>query len=97
MLGSINERCPAVNEKNLDYLYEYLPAFMRRDDEGLFLKRFLSFFGQQLDGFDRVVDELHSHVAPETAPEEFLDFWLWAFFGRGWFPEWMTLVQKRQF
>lgn len=86
---------------NLDYVYDLLPAYMRRDDASLpsplFLKRFLSYFGQQMDGFDKVVDELHQQVAPETAPEEFLNFFLWAFFGWGWFPVWTTLGQKRQF
>lgn len=86
---------------NLDFLYDHLPAFMRRDDAALpaplFLRRFLSFFGQQMDGFDKVVDELHLKVAPATADEEWLNWLLSALFGWGWFPVWMTLAQKRQF
>jgi phage tail-like protein len=86
---------------NLDYLYEHLPAFMRRQDSEtsppLFLKRFLSWFGGELDGFDGVIDTLHERVAWETADEEWLNWLLWACFGWAWFPVWMTLAQKRAF
>lgn len=82
---------------NGDYLYSHLPARYRRDDAGLFLKRFLSPFGEELDGFDKTLDDFHLQIAPETASEEFLDWWLWSLFGWGWFPEWFTLAQKRQF
>jgi phage tail-like protein len=89
---------------NLEYLYERLPGFMRREDATtptvaapLFLKRFISFFAGEMDAFDRVVDTLHERVAPETASEEFLNWWLWAFFGWAWFPVWMTLDRKRAF
>jgi phage tail-like protein len=86
---------------NLQYMWELLPEFMRRLDEEVtppfFLKRFISFFTQQMDNFDAVIDELHTKVAPETASEEFLNWWLWAFFGWAWFPVWMSLDQKRNF
>ena len=58
---------------NLEYLYEHLPARFRRDDDDLFLKRFLSFFGEQLDKFDGDLDHLYQSIAPATASEEFID------------------------
>lgn len=87
---------------NLDYLYEHLPARMRRDDAleaggTLFLKRFLSVLGEELDGFDLQLDTFFEKISPETAPIEFIDWWLYAFFGWGWFPEWFTLPQRRAF
>jgi phage tail-like protein len=87
---------------NLAYLYEHLPARMRRDDDPehggtLFLKRFLSVFGEELDGFDLQLDTFFEKIAPETATEEFIEWWLYAFFGWGWFPEWFTLAQRRTF
>jgi|ERR1044072_189839 phage tail-like protein len=82
---------------NLDYLYEHLPARMRRDDEGLFLKRLLSVPCEELDNFDAIFDGFHRMIAPETATEAFIDWWLWAVFGWGWFPDWVTLPMKRQF
>lgn len=87
---------PEMPETNLEYLYNHLPARMRRDDEGLFLKRFLSFFGAELDKFDQTYDALHERVNPDTATEEFINWWLWALFGWGWFPSWFTLARKRQ-
>jgi phage tail-like protein len=86
---------------NLEYLWSLLPEWMRRQDEEQtppdFLKRFVSFFAKEMDDADRVVDELHQLVAPATASEAFLNWWLWAFFGWAWFPVWMTLDQKRAF
>jgi phage tail-like protein len=86
---------------NLEYLWELLPEWVRRQDEELtpqyFLRRFMSFFANEMDDADRVVDELHQRVAPETASEEFLNWWLWAFFGWAWFPVWMSLERKREF
>ncbi|MGH9944916.1 MAG: phage tail protein, partial [Pyrinomonadaceae bacterium] len=85
---------------NLDYLYAHLPEFYRSVDAengGLFLRRFLGWFGGELDRFDATVDNFHRMVAPETATEEFIDYFLWALFGWGWFPVWFTLAQKRQF
>jgi hypothetical protein len=84
---------------NLEYLYAHLPGFVRAADERLsfLLKRFLGFYGGELDGFDRLVDTLHERVAPETASEADLNWFVWAFFGWGWFPSWMSLEQKRAF
>lgn len=82
---------------NLEYLYEHLPARFRRDDDGLFLKRFLSFFGGELDKADQTLDTFHEQLAPATATEEFIDWWLWSLFGWAWFPVWFTLAQKRAF
>jgi phage tail-like protein len=82
---------------NLEYLYEHLPARFRRDDDELFLKRFLSFFGEQLDKWDGDLDNFYQSIAPETASEEFIDWWLWSLFGWGWFPTWFTLERKRTF
>ena len=82
---------------NADYLYRHLPAHYRRDDEGLFLRRFLSHFGAELDAVDLAHDTFHLKITPETAPQEFIERWLWAIFGWGWFPTWFTLTQRRQF
>jgi phage tail-like protein len=82
---------------NLEYLYEHLPARFRRDDEGLFLKRFLSTFCAELDACDQLFDTFHAQINPDTAPANFIDFWLWALFGWAWFPEWFTLAQRRSF
>jgi len=85
----------AIN--NLDYFYDHLPARMRRDDDGLFLKRFLSVVGEELDGFDLQLDSFFEKIDPATAPQEFIDWWLYAFFGWGWFPTWFTVTQRRAF
>lgn len=82
---------------NLDYQYNNLPARYRRADTNLLLKRFLTFFGEQLDKFDQDFETLYQKVRSETAPEEFVEFWCWAWFGWSWFPEWFTLEQKRTF
>lgn len=81
---------------NLDYLYQHLPSRVRRDDADLFLKRFSQFFGESLDGWDHIYETFYQQIAPETASEEFINFWLWALFGWSWFPEWFTLSRKRQ-
>ncbi|MGA9774018.1 MAG: phage tail protein [Blastocatellia bacterium] len=81
---------------NLDYLYQHLPARVRRDDDGLFLKRFCQVFGITLDEWDVVYETFYQKIAPETAPEEFINFWLWALFGWSWYPKWFTLARKRQ-
>lgn len=84
---------------NLEYLYQHLPAMMRRADaeQGHFLKRFLAWFGAELDKFDAIIDTLHLKVAPESATEEFINYFLWALFGWGWFPDWFGAAQKRAF
>lgn len=82
---------------NLEYQYGHLPPRYRRADEGLLLKRFLSFFGEQLDKFDHDFETLFERVKSETATEEFVEFWCWSFFGWSWFPSWFTLDQKRAF
>lgn len=82
---------------NLDYLYDHLPSRFRRDDDGMFLRRFLSFFGEQLDGFDLQLDTFFEKIDPATATQEFIDWWLYAFFGWGWFPSWFDDDQRRAF
>lgn len=82
---------------NTDYLYGHLPARMRRDDADLFLKRFLSFFGETLDGFDLDLDTFYQRIAPATASSEFIDWWLYSLFGWAWFPTWFTLARRRAF
>lgn len=85
---------------NLAYLYDHLPARFRRADEGLTLqplKRFLSPFCEELDGYDELFEAFHQSINPETASEEFLNYFLWALFGWGWFPAWFTLARKRSF
>src|SRR5260370_27835543 len=80
---------------NLDYLYAHLPARMQRDDDGLFLKRFLSFFGMTLDGFDLALDTFYQKIAPATAPQEYIDWWLYSMFGWAWFPTWFNATHRR--
>jgi phage tail-like protein len=81
--------------QNLEHLYTHLPARFQREDEGLFLKRFLHFFGIEFDNFDLIFDTFFEKINPDTAPESFLDWWLWALYGWAWFPSWFTLQQKR--
>ena len=81
---------------NLDYLYDHLPARFRRDDDGLFLKRFLTPIGENLDLWDHLLDTFYQKIDPATAPAEFIDFWLWAFFGWSWYPSWFSLERKRR-
>lgn len=82
---------------NLQYQYDLLPPRYRRGDGGDLLKRFLSFFGEQLDKFDSDFETFHEKVRAATAPEEFVEYWCWTFFGWGWFPEHFTPAQKRAF
>jgi phage tail-like protein len=82
---------------NLDYFYSHLPARFRLADETLFLKRFMSPFCNELDNYDTIFEEFHANINPNTATEEFLNYFLWAFFGWGWFPAWFTLERKRSF
>jgi len=82
---------------NLEYLYAHLPARMRRDDADFFLWRFLHWFGEQVDAWDEQLDTFYQQLAPETATEEFIEWWLWSLFGWAWFPSWYTLEQKRNF
>lgn len=84
---------------NSTYLYDHLPGFMREDDlsQALLLKRLLGFFGGELDRVDEAHDTFHLKIAPETAPQEFVEWWLWRLFGWGWFPTWFTLEQRREF
>ena len=82
---------------NLNYLYDHLPARYRRSDPDLFLKRFLSWFGSELDGVDEKLDSFYLKIKPETAPEEFIEWWLYALFGWSWFPSFFTLEHKRSF
>ena len=79
---------------NLEYLYDHFPARYRRDDTNLFLKRFLTWFGETLDGFDGQYSTLHEKINPQTAPEEWIKYVL-SFFGWGWAPSWFALEQLR--
>jgi phage tail-like protein len=85
----------AIN--NTEYLYAHLPARMRRDDVELFLKRFLTAVGTELDGFDDAVDNFYKSIDAATASQKFIDFFLYAFFGWGWFPPWFTDERRRAF
>lgn len=70
---------------------------MRRDDVDLFLRKFLSVPCGELDGWELTFDTFHRMIAPETATEEFINWWLWALFGWGWFPAWASIELKRNF
>ena len=59
--------------RSLEYLYAHLPAFMRRGDAGLFLKRFLSPLCEEADAVDALFDAFHRQITPETANEEFIN------------------------
>lgn len=82
---------------NLDYQYDSLPARFRAADGAGLLRRFLTFFGEQLDKFDQDFETFHEKVSAATAPEDFVEYWCWSFFGWGWFPDWYTPEQKRAF
>lgn len=83
---------------NLEYLYQHIPARFRGADRdnAFFLKRFLTFFGEQCDGFDLKYDEFYKNINPATASEEFIHFWLYRLFGWSWYPEWFSLDRKRR-
>jgi len=80
---------------NLDYLYDHLPARFRRDDLDLFLQRFLMWISNELDGVDESLDTFWQKIQPVTAPEEFIQWWLWSLFGWGFFPRWLKGDQLR--
>lgn len=80
---------------NLEYLYENLPARYRREDIELFLKRYLTFFGETLDEYDEKFDEFFESIKPATATDEWIKFWLHNLFGWSWFPHWFNLNNKR--
>ncbi len=82
--------------KNTDYLYDHLPSRYRRDDEGLFLKRFLEFFGATLDDWDAIYAAFWQNIEPTTAPLVWIEFWLLQLFGWSWFPWWFTITEKRR-
>ncbi|MGB7923457.1 MAG: PKD domain-containing protein [Pyrinomonadaceae bacterium] len=82
---------------NLDYYMEHLPWPFRRDDQFLLLRRFMSYFCEQLDGFDEKLETFYQKIAPSTAPEQYIEWFMWSFFGWGWFPEWFMPEQKREF
>ncbi len=82
---------------NSSYVYELLPSRFRQNDIELLLKRYLSWFGKEMDAADEAQDLFHLKISPETAPEEFIEFWLYALFGWSWFPTWFTVDQRREF
>jgi len=83
------------NFSNLEYLYNHLPGRVRRDDDGLFLKRYLTFFGVTLDQWDAILDNFYTLIAAATTTGEFAQWWLWSLFGWSWFPSWYTLARQR--
>lgn len=80
---------------NQEYLYNHLPARYRREDQDLFLKRFLQFFGISLGEWDTKYEHFFENIKPVTATEEWVEFWLNALFGWSYFPKGFTLAQKR--
>jgi hypothetical protein len=81
---------------NLEYLYNHLPARFRREDRELFLKRYLQFFGETLDEWDETYLSFFERINPQTAGEEWVEFWLRELFGWSWFPYWFTVTDKRR-
>ncbi len=65
-----------------DHLYDSLPTRHRARDEGRFLHRMLSLFGDELASLEDKVDGIRDHLSPERAPEEFLP----------WLSSWVALV-----
>lgn len=61
-----------------------------------FLRRFLLFFCSTLDLWDFQHEDFYRRINPDTAPEKFINFWLWALFDWSWFPQWFTLARKRR-
>lgn len=84
---------------NLEFLYGRLPEYIRGADagQGLLLKRFLQPFAEVLDGFDLQLDTFFEKINPETAPQEWVEWWLYALFGWGYFPAWFSDEQRRAF
>lgn len=81
---------------NQEYIYDHLPARFRGADEDLFLKRYLQFAGETLDGWDTTFDTFWGSIDADTASEVWIDFWLYQLFGWSWFPYWFTIEEKRQ-
>jgi phage tail-like protein len=88
-----------MSRPNIETLSELIPSRYWRADEEYsgFLKRFLYWFALECDRVDSLVDNFFKNLDPATAPEEFLNWWLYSMFGWGWFPVWFTLDQKRAF
>jgi phage tail-like protein len=80
---------------NQNYIYDHLPSRFRREDRDLFLKRYLQFAGETLDGWDTGFDTFWGSIDPDTASETWIDFWLLQMFGWSWFPWWFTTQEKR--
>ncbi len=80
---------------NQQYFYDHLPSRFRREDKDLFLKRFLTFAGDTIDEWDAKFDTFFENINPETAPVNWIVFWLQNLFGWSWFPFWFTTANKR--
>lgn len=81
---------------NTEYLYQNLPSRFRREDKDLFLKRYLQWFGETLDGYDAAFDSFFGSIDSDTADERWIEFWLENLFGWSWFPYWFTVAEKRR-
>lgn len=84
---------------NLNWLWEHLPEHLRAGaaENNYLLRRYLAAFAGELDAVDAAHDSFHLNLSPDTAPAEFVEYWLWALYGWGWFPDWFTLAQRRSF
>lgn len=81
---------------NREYVYDHLPSRFRAADKDLFLKRFLTFFGDTLDEWDGKFDAFFENIDSETADGEWIAFWLEVLFGWSWFPRWFSIIEKRR-
>jgi phage tail-like protein len=81
---------------NTSYIYDHLPSRYRREDRDLFLRRFLSFVGITMDEWDGKFDAFWSSIDAETAPANWMEFWLDVLFGWTWFPRWFRTADKRR-
>ncbi len=59
------------------------------------MRRFFTYFGETCDAWDALYAEFFENIAPETADEAFIDFWLDRLFDWQFFPRLFTSNQKR--
>lgn len=82
--------------RNQDYLYNHLPAVYRANDGDGKLYRFLQAPCDELDRLDFIYYGFYQRIQPNSAPDEWVTWWLWALFGWSWYPAWFTLQRKQQ-
>jgi hypothetical protein len=56
----------------------------------------MSHFGLTLDEWEELYETFYQKINPDTAPEEWIDLWLYRLFGWSWYPAWYTVKHKRE-